>query len=43
MAPGSWSPLANFNYTAPVVITDAAITGVPRKFYRAVSPQGILF
>lgn len=38
MAPDSWSPLTSINYSAPVVITDDAVAGTPRKFYRAVTP-----
>jgi hypothetical protein len=38
MAPGSWSSVTNFNYSAPIVLTDNAVTEEPRRFYRAVAP-----
>jgi len=38
LAVGSWTDFTNFNYTAPVVITDAsAVTGT-NKFFRAITP-----
>jgi hypothetical protein len=37
LAVGSWTDFTNFNYTAPIVITDAAISGT-NKFFRAVTP-----
>jgi hypothetical protein len=38
LAPGSWTDFTNFNYTAPLVITDASALSDTNKFFRAVTP-----
>ena len=38
LATNSWTDLTNFNFTAPVTVTDSAAAGAAQKFYRAVTP-----
>jgi hypothetical protein len=38
LASGSWTDFTNFNYTGPIVITDASAGLSTNKFFRAVTP-----
>ena len=38
LAVGSWTDFTNFSYTGPILFKDTSAVGVPKRFYRAVTP-----